>query len=1079
MAKTAVKKYRKYKLLDYFGVIFLSIFLFFVWHLYKGPIAVPFLKPYIIQALNGSEDYEVSLDSVNIELVRSIQPIKIIANNIVYKKTDDSFIINAPRTSVSFSLRALLRGIIAPSAIEVEAPSIYAFTSYGIEAGKTNEANKKKIEYYFNMLEDFLERYNSEDKYFIENYINEIEIKNAAFEFHEVDLGRKWILNDVNYHFERGNNSIETEANALFNINGKTSSAGIEAQFDTQEKNLALKSYFSDVTPADIVNSFLEEKQRKELYQINLPLSGALETTIALKGLINERKKIIDVLDTAVKKIKIQLEGGQGNIMFTSDEAMKYDISSFSLDGTIEGGLNQLKVSDAEFDLGGQKMLLGFEVSGLKKYILEDSLKEIKATVSANIDSLKFDDLPKYWPRYIGESAWAWCEDSLFVGMAKNAEFRFDFGYDKNKKSVVFKDLKGKVYAEDLTVRYINTMPVITNVYGEALFGASSITVNIDKGKSDGVILTGGYVRLYDLDKYNNYADIELQTESSISDALKLIDNPPLNFVKEMKIPAEKLSGEASTTVKLDLELKEDLASDEVKADVKAILTNVTMKDVIEGKNLTSQALSLSVNNNELMLSGAAEIDSIPLTFEWNENFNQKSEKTKYDISFKLDDKVKEKLGLNKIEYINSPYIDGYADVKAQITMSDKQKTKINLTADIKNAAIDYSFLGFRKLSGSDGSIKAEIDVNGNKLSGIPSFLVSKPDFNLSGKIELTKTGALKTIDINNIKGPKTNARAKIDWLEENKKPLIKVNVSGNSYDLTEFFERREADSRKKAEQDIVAQEAQEQSELENISDTDINIAVNRLWTNKFIPISSFAGTAKLRKGIGLHELHMIGNYGNSKEVKLKADYEPKPNKEYYLSINSNNAGSTFKVLRIYDDISGGILKIEAKRGADKKFIGHASIRDFNLHNTPVLARVLSVASLTGIVGMLSGEGIAFSHFDAPFEYKNKILSVKDGRAFGNVLGITMSGQYNWGKEEVEGKGVIAPAYSINSFLGRIPLVGNLLAGKDGTVFAANYSVKGKINDVKVNINPLSALSPGSLKDLFSSLFGSNGDGTN
>ena len=237
--------------------------------------------------------------------------------------------------------------------------------------------------------------------------------------------------------------------------------------------------------------------------------------------------------------------------------------------------------------------------------------------------------------------------------------------------------------------------------------------------------------------------------------------------------------------------------------------------------------------------------------------------------------------------------------------------------------------------------------------------------------------------------------------------------------------------------------------------------------------VSSFAGTAKVRKNIGLHELHMIGNYGNSKEVKLKADYVPKPNNEYYLSITSNNAGSTFKVLRIYDDISGGNLKIEAKKGADKKFIGHASIRDFNLHNTPVLAKVLSMASLTGIVGMLSGEGIAFSHLDAPFEYKNKILSVTDARAFGNVLGITMTGEYNWGKEEVSGKGVIAPAYSINSFLGSIPLVGNLLAGKDGTVFAANYSIKGKIDDVKVSINPLSALSPGSLKDLFSSLFGS------
>ena len=503
MAKETIKKYKKYKLLDYFGVIFLSLFLFFVWHLYKGPIAVPFLKPYIIQALNGSEDYQVSLDSVNIELVRSIQPIKIIANNIVYKKADDSFVINAPRTSVSFSLRALLRGIIAPSAIEVDSPNIYAFTSYGIEAGKTNEANKKKIEYYSNMLEDFLERYNSGDKYFVENYINEIAIKNASFEFHEVDLGRKWTLNDVNYHFEREGEQIYTEANALFTINNNTSSVGIEVAFDNNKKDLNLKSYFSDVIPSDIVNSFVEEKQRKELYQINLPLSGSLETNIALKGIINERKKILDDLDNAVKKIKLQLEGGQGNIMFTSDEAFKYDISSFTLDGTIEGGLKQLKVSGAEFDLGGQKMTLGFEVSGLKNYILEDSLKDIKAVITANIKNLKFDDLPKYWPRYIGESAWKWCEDSLFVGTAKDGEFRFDFGYDKKKKAVVFQELKGKVYAEDLTVRYINTMPVITNVYGEALFDSNSITVNIDKGKSDGVILTGGYVRLYDLDKYN------------------------------------------------------------------------------------------------------------------------------------------------------------------------------------------------------------------------------------------------------------------------------------------------------------------------------------------------------------------------------------------------------------------------------------------------------------------------------------------------------------------------------------------------------------------------------------------------
>lgn len=1078
MAKRAqrknIKKYKTTKILDYFGVAFLSLLLLFIWQLYKGPIAVPFLKPYIIQALSTEDEtYQVSLESVNIELVRSIQPIKIIAKNIVYKKEDDSFIINAPRTSVSFSIRALLRGIIAPSSIEVEAPSIYAFTSYGIEKNKTEEINKKKIEYYINMAEDFLEKYNNDDKYAVENYINTIEIKNANVEFHEVDLGRKWVLTDANYSYERRHGGLHTEASALIDINNKIASAGIECALDTQTKNMGLKVYFSDIVPADIMNNFVEKKKQKELYQINLPLSGSLSGNIALGNLLKHKDNMIEGLDEAIKSIDFGLEGGQGSINFTEDKKMRYDVSSFKLDGEIKGKLDELSINNAKFDLDGQEARLSLKIKGLKKYTLENSLKDIKASMTAKIKKLKLDDLTKYWPRYLGESGWIWCKESLFDGEAKNAEFQFDFAYDNKAKSVVFKDLTGQVEAENATILYLTGMPVIKNSYGLAKFTKDSIDIEIDKAISEGVILNGGYVKLYDLDKEDNYADIKLVAESTITDVLKLIDNPPLNFVKEMGIPAEKLKGNAQTDLSLNFELKDDLKPEEVKVDVKARLSDVTINKVIEDKNLTAEELNLEVNNNNLTLSGKANFDEIPLELVWKENFHQKTNKSQYEILFKLDDKIKQKLGID-IDILNPPYIEGYAMIKSTIDMSDKKEAKIAIDADIRHAAIDYSFLGFRKLYGEEGTITAEVILNEDKISSIPSFALIKPDFKLDGSITLSKDGQLEKANISHIRGPKTNARAKIEWTGDKNNPLIKINVSGNSYDLSTFFDRRA-----EQEQEAYARQQEKKNadatdnDWENITSADINIAVNKLWTNPKVPITNFAGAAKLRHGIGVHEVHMVGNYGDSKEVKLKADYSPRPNNEYYLSISSNNAGSTFKVLRIYDNISGGNLKIEGKRDAQKEFVGHASIRDFNLHNTPVLAKVLSVASLTGIVGMLSGEGIAFSHLDAPFEYKNKVLTVEDGKAFGNVLGITMNGSYNWNTEEIKGKGVIAPAYSINSFLGKIPLVGSLLAGKDGTVFAANYSVKGNIADAEVDINPLSALSPGSLKDLFSSMFGS------
>lgn len=87
MKKVSNKLYKARKIMDYTGVVFLVLLLLFIWQLYRGPVAVPFLKPYIIKALNHDDsEYQVTVDAVNLELVRSIQPIKIIANQCRLQK---------------------------------------------------------------------------------------------------------------------------------------------------------------------------------------------------------------------------------------------------------------------------------------------------------------------------------------------------------------------------------------------------------------------------------------------------------------------------------------------------------------------------------------------------------------------------------------------------------------------------------------------------------------------------------------------------------------------------------------------------------------------------------------------------------------------------------------------------------------------------------------------------------------------------------------------------------------------------------------------------------------------------------
>ena len=1065
MRKVSNRLYLARKILNYAMLALLFVFLLFLWQLYRGPISAPFLKPYIIAALSpDAETADVSLESVNIELVRSVKPIKIIANKVVYKSNDETVRFSAPRAAVSFSIKALLRGIVAPSSIELENPSVYIFTTYGLKKqDKASEVTEKKLDYYVSLFEDFLERFNSNDNTYPESYINSIVISGGEAEFHEVDLGRKWVLSDLNYHFSRGLSDMLTDVSALININDTQISAGVDAGYRAGDNKLAIQAYFSDLVPSTVINNYVDEETRAKLYQINVPVSGKVATVVDFNEFASSREDLIHAVEKAIGEISFQFEGGQGNIIFAADdENSKYNISSFVLDGKINGGLDNLEIQNADFNLGEQKVKVGFSATGLGKMLLKSSFKALKMKFTADIKALKLNDLYIYWPHYIAPEAWEWCKESLFGGDAKDAHFEFDFGYNTKTKKIELTKLSGGTYIEDSNVRYIDTMPMVTNVYGEFKVDSNSITILLDKAKSDGILLDSGSVRIYDLDKDRNYINIKLLSNSSITDALKLIDHPPLNFTSDLGLKPDIMKGNAETDLTLDFELKKDLGYNDVKVTVKSTLHDVEISDVWDNKDVKADELSLFVDNSGLKVNGDAELDGIPLNISWNERFNPDKDNTSsYRAKFNGDEALLKKLGVD-VSFLSKPYIEGYIEIEA-VAQPIKNGYNVDVTANMLHAALDYSFLGFVKPKDQSGELKANLVIKDKKLNSISSFSMKKPDFEIIGRADFDNKNRPKLIDISKINGPKTRAQAKID-LAYDKNQKYTINISGNSYDLTEFFERRSTSA--------VDNQKEADNSWENTPNIDLNIAVNSLWSNPDVAVTNFAGTAQLVHGVGIHEVHLIGNYDYNKDMTLKVDYEPKPNKEYYLNITSNSAGNTLRFLRIYNNLYSGNLKIEAKRGADKMLIGHAKIRDFSLHNTPVLAKLLTVASFTGMVDLLTGDGMTFSHFDAPFKYKNDILYVNKAHTYGNVLGINFSGAYNMNNHVIDISGMVAPAYGLNTMIGKIPLVGNLLAGKDGTVFAANYTISGTSDAPEVDLNPLSALSPNSLKEVVASLFG-------
>ena len=164
---------------------------------------------------------------------------------------------------------------------------------------------------------------------------------------------------------------------------------------------------------------------------------------------------------------------------------------------------------------------------------------------------------------------------------------------------------------------------------------------------------------------------------------------------------------------------------------------------------------------------------------------------------------------------------------------------------------------------------------------------------------------------------------------------------------------------------------------------------------------------------------------------------------------------------------AGGSATVQGRlrpEGADFE----VEMRNVRLVRAPVLAQILTMGSLRGMADTLNGEGVSFTRVTAPMKLRGSRLTIGDARAVGGSLGLTGKGVVDIDRRTMDLSGAIAPAQGINSMLGSVPLVGQLLVSKKGEgLFGVTYSAKGPFAEPKVSVNPFSLAAPGILRRMF------------
>jgi hypothetical protein len=211
----------------------------------------------------------------------------------------------------------------------------------------------------------------------------------------------------------------------------------------------------------------------------------------------------------------------------------------------------------------------------------------------------------------------------------------------------------------------------------------------------------------------------------------------------------------------------------------------------------------------------------------------------------------------------------------------------------------------------------------------------------------------------------------------------------------------------------------------------------------------------------------------------VSIEYRATAQGPYALSVRTNDLGAVLSVCNLDDGITGGHVTIAGQTTVprpDGPLQGTVEVKDFAIQHAPVLARLLAAASLTGLLKTLRSDGLAFTQLLSDFTLADHVVTFRQLRAHGGALGLTAAGRIDIPASSVDVQGTIIPLYGINTALGKVPIVGDLvLGGKGQGLIAVTARVTGRLADPQVSVNPASAVTPGFVRGFFDLFSGSSG----
>ncbi len=646
------------------------------------------------------------------------------------------------------------------------------------------------------------------------------------------------------------------------------------------------------------------------------------------------------------------------------------------------------------------------------------------------IDAIASDRLLALWPVLAVPQTRAWLSDNVATGelfdvkaalrAAPGTEPRLSLGYEYRAAEV----------------RFLRTLPPVQDGAGFATINDYGYTLVVDRGhvtppQGGQIDVTGTVVEVPDIRIKPAPARITLRTDSTITAALALLDEPPFQFMTKARRPVDLAEGRAKLTAVLELILKKKVAPDEVTYDVNGILTDVSSDTIVPGRPLRADRLAVHASPGGLRIQGPGTLSGVPFDATWSQAFGpQNKGRSHVEGRVELSPAFIDGFGIG----LPPGLVGGKGSAALTLDLVEGARTAFRLTSDLKGLRLSIPAVGYAKGPGQGGNLLVEGTLG--KPPEVTALTLDAAGLKASGTVKMRADGALDRAAFD----PVTLGgwfKGSIAFNGRGKGRPAAIAVTGGTLDLQKA--------------------AFGKAGTGGGSDAPLTVDLDRLQVTKGIALDRFSGGFDMNNGFRGNFTGLVN--GEAPVTGVVAPMEGRA----AFRIGSADAGAVMRAAGIFSKGRGGTMDLILNPdGAAGRYRGRVEMRSLRVVNAPVLAELLGAISVVGLLEQLNGSGILFGKVQADFRVVPGTIEVSRGSAVGASMGVSADGIYRTETSEIDMQGTISPIYLLNG-------IGQIFSRRGEGFFGFNYHLTGPASAIRVSVNPLSILTPGMFREIFRS----------